>query len=331
MTPRPLVVTSGDPAGIGPDLVWSLVRERFPRPLVVLGDRHVLAQRAAALGVDADLPEWAPGQRPPDSGAMLWHCEAGAAVTAGRPDPATAAGTLAMLERAVDGCLDGTFAAMVTAPLAKNVIREGADPTFTGHTEFLAARAGVDRVVMMLTAGELRVALATTHLPLSAVPAAITPESLTRTLTILRDDLRAKFGLADPRILVLGLNPHAGESGHLGREELDTIIPTLTRLRGAGLDLTGPVPADTAFQPERLARHDAVLAMYHDQGLPVLKYAGFGEAVNITLGLPFVRTSVDHGTAFELAGSGRARAGSLLAATRQALDLAHAMEQPPHE
>ncbi|MCH2558298.1 MAG: 4-hydroxythreonine-4-phosphate dehydrogenase PdxA [Alcanivorax sp.] len=318
---RPLALTSGDPAGIGPDLALTLAAETPTAPLVILGDRAVLADRARALGLTLDLPDWSP-DRPPPTGATLWHCPAGAAVTAGRPDPATGAGTLDMLRRAADGCLDGTFSAMVTAPVAKNVICEAADPAFTGHTEFLAERAGVDRVVMMLAAGDLRVALATTHLPLAKVPAAITDAGLTRVLTILRDDLRAKFALPRPRILVLGLNPHAGEGGHLGREELDIIIPTLERLRGEGFDLTGPVPADTAFQPALLERHDAVLAMYHDQGLPVLKFAGFGEAVNLTLGLPFIRTSVDHGTAFDLAGSGRALAGSLRAATRLAADLA---------
>ncbi len=323
MKRRPIAITAGDPAGIGPDLLAALPAALPELPLVLLADREVLAARAAALGLSLALPEWAPGRPAPERGAALWHCPAGAPVTAGQPDPATGAGTLAMLEHAADGCLDGTFAAMVTAPVAKNVICEGADPAFTGHTEFLARRAGVDQVVMMLTAGDLRVALATTHLPLARVPAAITDASLTRTLTILHDDLRRKFALPRPRILVLGLNPHAGEGGHLGREELDVIIPTLTRLREAqGLRLTGPVPADTAFQPELLAQHDAVLAMYHDQGLPVLKYAGFGEAVNLTLGLPFIRTSVDHGTAFDLAGSGRARPGSLLAATRLAADLA---------
>ena len=319
---RPLALTSGDPAGIGPDLALSLAAGPLPAPLVILGDRDVLSARAAALGLTVDLPDWSP-QHPVGDGAALWHCPAGARVQAGRPDPATGAGTLAMLRLAADGCLDGTFSAMVTAPVAKNVICDGADPAFTGHTEFLAERAGVDRVVMMLAAGDLRVALATTHLPLAKVPAAITEAGLTRVLTILRDDLRGKFALPRPRILVLGLNPHAGEGGHLGREELDIIIPTLERLRGQGFDLTGPVPADTAFQPALLEQHDAVLAMYHDQGLPVLKYAGFGEAVNLTLGLPFIRTSVDHGTAFDLAGTGRARAGSLLAATRLAAQLAH--------
>jgi len=322
MRRRPIAITAGDPAGIGPDLLAALPAALPDLPLVLLADRDVLATRAAALGLEPELPEWAPGRPAPERGAVLWHCPAGATVTAGQPDPATGAGTLAMLERAADGCLDGTFAAMVTAPVAKNIICDGADPAFTGHTEFLAERAGVDQVVMMLAAGDLRVALATTHLPLARVPAAITDAALTRTLTILHDDLRRKFALPRPRILVLGLNPHAGEGGHLGREELDVIIPTLARLRDQGLQLTGPVPADTAFQPDLLAQHDAVLAMYHDQGLPVLKYAGFGEAVNLTLGLPFIRTSVDHGTAFDLAGTGRARAGSLLAATRLAADLA---------
>jgi len=322
MKRRPIAITAGDPAGIGPDLLAALPAALPDLPLVLLADRDVLRSRAHTLGLNPALDEWSPGHPLPERGSVLWHCPAGAPVTAGQPDPATGAGTLAMLERAADGCLDGTFAAMVTAPVAKNVICDGADPSFTGHTEFLAERAAVDQVVMMLTAGDLRVALATTHLPLARVPEAITDASLTRTLAILHDDLRRKFALPHPRILVLGLNPHAGEDGHLGREELDVIIPTLARLREQGLQLTGPVPADTAFQPDLLGEHDAVLAMYHDQGLPVLKYAGFGEAVNLTLGLPFIRTSVDHGTAFDLAGSGRARPGSLLAATRLAADLA---------
>lgn len=331
VTSGPVAITSGDPAGIGPDLICSLVGESWSRPLVVLADRQVIAERAKALGRPVQLPEWQPGEPLPAQGAVLWHCDAGATVRMGQADPASAPGTLRMLERAADGCLDGTFAAMVTAPLAKSIICEGADPSFTGHTEFLAQRAGVDQVVMMLATNQLRVALATTHLPLSAVPAAITDPGLSRTLAILREDLQRKFAIDQPRILVLGLNPHAGENGHLGREELDVIIPTLMRLRGEGFSLTGPVPADTAFQPSLLAEHDAVLAMYHDQGLPVLKYAGFGEAVNLTLGLPFIRTSVDHGTAFELAGSGQARAGSLLTATRLAITLADKRESIPHE
>ena len=318
---KPLAVTTGDPAGIGPDLVLTL-RDAFPdAPLVVLGDRQVLDQRARLLGLDVALADWMPDEAAATDALSVWHCSAGGSVRPGRPDPGTATATLTLLERAADGCLNGDFAGMVTAPLAKSVIREGAAPDFTGHTEFLAQRAGVDRVVMMLTAGDLRVALATTHLPLRDVPDAVTADSLARTLHILDADLRGKFGCAQPRILVLGLNPHAGESGHLGHEEMEIIEPELERLREEGLKLTGPVPADTAFTPENLADHDAVLALYHDQGLPVLKYAGFGEAVNVTLGLPFVRTSVDHGTAWDLAGTGRARASSLVAATRLALQL----------
>jgi len=319
---QPIAITCGDPAGIGPDLVLTLPASFPDAPLVVIGDRDVLTQRAKQLDLAVTLSDWQPEQPLTPDTLAVWHTPAGAPVTAGQPDPATASGTLTMLTRAAQGCLDGTFAAMVTAPVAKNVICEGADPAFTGHTEFLAEQAGVDQVVMMLTARQLRVALVTTHLPLSQVSRAVTADSLTRTLTILRDDLIGKYRIKEPRILVLGLNPHAGEGGHLGREELDVIIPALDALRARGMALTGPVPADTAFQPDLLAQHDAVLAMYHDQGLPVLKYAGFGEAINITLGLPFIRTSVDHGTAFDLAGTGKAKAGSLIAATRLALELA---------
>lgn len=319
---QPIAITCGDPAGIGPDLVLALPASFPDAPLVVIGDRDVLTQRARQLDVAVTLSDWQPGQSLPSDTLPVWHTPAGAPVTAGKPDPATATATLTMLTRAAQGCLDGTFAAMVTAPVAKNVICEGADPVFTGHTEFLAEQAGVDRVVMMLTARQLRVALLTTHLPLSQVAGAVTADSLSHTLTILHNDLISKYCIKEPRILVLGLNPHAGEDGHLGREELDVIIPTLDALRAQGMALTGPVPADTAFQPDLLAQHDAVLAMFHDQGLPVLKYAGFGEAINITLGLPFIRTSVDHGTAFDLAGTGQAKAGSLIAATRLALELA---------
>ncbi|EUC68279.1 4-hydroxythreonine-4-phosphate dehydrogenase [Alcanivorax sp. 97CO-5] len=323
---QPIAITYGDPAGVGPDLVLSLLDTFSDAPMVIIGDRQVLSERAQQLGLTVALSDWQPGDLLPVGSLPVWHTPAGAPVIAGQPDPATAAGTVAMLTRAAQGCLKGTFSAMVTAPVAKNVICDGADPAFTGHTEFLAEQAGVNQVVMMLTASPggqpLRVALATTHLPLSQVPAAITPDSLMRTLTILRDDLISKYRITEPRIMVLGLNPHAGEEGHLGREELDVIIPTLKHLRAKGMQLTGPLPADTAFQPHLLEQHDAVLAMYHDQGLPVLKYAGFGEAINITLGLPFIRTSVDHGTAFDLAGNGTASAGSLIAATRLALTLA---------
>lgn len=322
--PLPVAITCGDPAGIGPDLVLQLPQACPGAPLVVLGDLDVLQARATLLGSDVELAPWQPGDPPSGTGQLaVLHCPAGVRVVPGKADPASAAGTLAMLRRAARGCLDGTFAAMVTAPVAKDVICDGADPHFTGHTEFLAAEAGVARVVMMLAAGDLRVALATTHLPLRDVADAISADSLTTTLRILHHDLKRFFGFSAPSVLVLGLNPHAGESGHLGREEIEVITPVLDTLRKEGMLLTGPVPADTAFNESSLGGHHAVLAMYHDQGLPVLKYAGFGEAVNITLGLPFIRTSVDHGTAFALAGTGRAHAGSLVAATRLALSLAY--------
>jgi 4-hydroxythreonine-4-phosphate dehydrogenase len=227
---------------------------------------------------------------------------------------------LALLDAGIDGCLDGRFDALVTAPVHKGVINDAGIP-FTGHTEYLAARCGADLPVMMLVGGGLRVALATTHLPLSQVSSALTAARLEQVIRVLNADLRAKFGCGAPRILVCGLNPHAGEGGHLGREEIEVIEPVIERLRAEGFGLTGPVPADTAFLPERLAGHDAVLAMFHDQGLPVLKHASFGHAVNVTLGLPIVRTSVDHGTALDLAGTGRADVGSLRAALRLAVDL----------
>jgi len=318
----PVAITCGDPAGIGPDLVLQLPQQVTDVPLVILADREVLAQRARQLNLNITLHDWLPGGQLADNGVAVWHQPSGADVQPGKPDPATAQSILTLLDRAADGCMNGTFSAMVTAPLAKHVIREGALAGFTGHTEYLCQRAGVDRVVMLLVAGELRVALATTHLPLRNVAAAISENLILDTARILEHDLRVHFGIDTPRILVLGLNPHAGENGHLGDEELQIIIPALERLRSEGMQLTGPLPADTAFTPRQLQGHDAVLAMYHDQGLPVLKYAGFGEAVNITLGLPFIRTSVDHGTAFELAGSGRAEPGSLIAATRLAARLA---------
>lgn len=318
----PVAITCGDPAGIGPDLVLQLPQQVTDVPLVILADREVLAQRARQLNINITLHDWLPGGQLADNGVAVWHQPSGADVQPGKPDPATAQSILTLLDRAADGCMNGTFSAMVTAPLAKHVIREGALAGFTGHTEYLCQRAGVDRVVMLLVAGELRVALATTHLPLRNVAAAISENLILDTARILEHDLRVHFGIDTPRILVLGLNPHAGENGHLGDEELQIIIPALERLRSEGMQLTGPLPADTAFTPRQLQGHDAVLAMYHDQGLPVLKYAGFGEAVNITLGLPFIRTSVDHGTAFELAGSGRAEPGSLIAATRLAARLA---------
>jgi 4-hydroxythreonine-4-phosphate dehydrogenase len=316
-SPR-IAVTAGEPAGVGPDRGARLARKRFGASIVFVGDRGVMAERARLRGLPFDLPGHSPASEAP---ACVMHVAAPAPVTAGRLDAANGRHVLALLDRALDGCRDGIFDAMVTAPVQKSTINDAGVP-FTGHTEYLAQRCGTARVVMMLTGGGLRVALATTHLPLSAVPAAITREALAATLRIVDGDLRRRFGIAHPRILVAGLNPHAGESGHLGREEIDVIAPTIARLRSEGLQVDGPLPADTLFTTRVLAGADAVLAMYHDQGLPVLKYASFGHAVNVTLGLPVIRTSVDHGTALDLAGSGEVDAGSLEAAIALAIDLA---------
>ena len=326
-----LALTAGEPAGIGPDLLAMLARHAGPAQRVAIGDAGVLERRARDLRIDLTLREHDPDapRKPTPAGTLeLLEVPVEATVTPGALEPANAGHVLNLLATAADGCLNGHFDAMVTAPVHKGVIhRAGHD--FTGHTEWLAARAGSGRPVMMLVAGDLRVALVTTHLPLREVPDAITPPVLERTLHILDHDLRRDFGLARPRIAVLGLNPHAGEGGVLGREEELVIEPVLARLRERGMHLTGPLPADTAFTPRALARVDAVLAMYHDQGLPVLKHAGFGEAVNVTLGLPFVRTSVDHGTALDLAGSGRAEVGSLAAAENLAARLAGHRGAPP--
>lgn len=287
---------------------------------MLIGDRGLFEARAAASGFQLDLPDYDPDAVAP-VGPTILHVPLATGCTAGRLDAGNSAQVIALLERAADGCAGGEFAAMVTAPVHKGVILD-AGFAFTGHTEFLAAHFGVERVVMMLVGGGMRVALATTHLPLRAVPEAITDALLEQTLRILVQDLRTRFGLAEPRILVAGLNPHAGEAGHMGREEIEVIEPVLIRLRGEGMRLEGPLPADTLFQPKYLDRADAVLAMFHDQGLPVLKHASFGTGVNVTLGLPIVRTSVDHGTALDLAGTGRADPGSLLAALALAEDLA---------
>lgn len=318
--PPRLAVTSGEPAGIGPDLCLELAANGRPAELVVLADARLLAERARLLGKKFDLPAYDPASPAVAGCISLLPLPTAAPVEPGHLDPANADYVLALLQRAADGCRNGEFAAMVTAPVHKGVIND-AGTAFSGHTEFLAERTGAAMPVMMLTAGTLRVALATTHLPLAAVPAAITFERLTQVLAILDHDLRERFAIGAPRILVCGLNPHAGEDGHLGREEIEIIEPCLNALRERGLDVVGPLPADTLFTPTRLKGADAVLAMYHDQGLPVLKYAGFGHAVNITLGLPIVRTSVDHGTALDLAGTGRADAGSLHAAIQAALDI----------
>ena len=315
-----LALTAGEPAGVGPDLCIALSQHALPFRLSVLGDVDVLRQRAAQLGIAVEfitgLP--VPAHRP---GVLhVRHLAVAAPVTAGMLDPRNSAHVLALLDAATTGCLDGSYHAVVTAPVHKGVIND-AGFAFTGHTEYLADRSGTPRVVMMLAGGGLRVALATTHLPLREVADAITPALLDEVIRILHADLHGKFGIARPRILVAGLNPHAGESGHLGREEIDIIQPALERLRGDGMHLVGPLPADTLFSRIRHDPCDAVLAMYHDQGLPVLKYASFGAGVNITLGLPFIRTSVDHGTALDLAGTGQAEAGSLLAAMDAAMDM----------
>jgi 4-hydroxythreonine-4-phosphate dehydrogenase len=322
-----VAITSGEPAGVGPELCLRLAERAWPLRPVVLADLELMRARAAALGSAVGVVEFDPTRPAPAGAVEVLHLPLAAPSRPGMLDPANGAYVLRLLDRAIAGCVRGEFAAMVTAPVHKGVICEGlgAHETmpFTGHTEYLAEHTGTPRVVMMLVGGGLRVALATTHLPLAAVPVAITPQVLEETLRILHADLRRHFGLAAPRILVAGLNPHAGEGGHMGREEIDVIIPVLERLRAQGMQLVGPLPADTLFVPHTLAQGDAVLAMYHDQGLPVLKHASFGGGVNVTLGLPIIRTSVDHGTALDLAGSGRADPGSLFAA----LELAIAMTQ----
>ncbi|PVY76454.1 4-hydroxythreonine-4-phosphate dehydrogenase [Tamilnaduibacter salinus] len=323
MRPPVLALTAGEPAGIGPDLCLSLATQARDAGLVVVADRDLLAERAAQLGLDVTLNDWSDGDTPAMAAGQLSVLTVPglASRQAGTLDAANSAYVLRTLETAVQGCQSGRFDGMVTAPVHKGVINE-AGIAFSGHTEFLQAQCGVDRVVMMLATEGLRVALVTTHLPLRDVADAVTPERLTQVTRILDQDLRRFFGLASPRILVAGLNPHAGEGGHLGREEMDTIEPTLAQLRSEGIALTGPLPADTLFTPKWLDEADAVLAMYHDQGLPVLKFKGFGRAVNITLGLPIVRTSVDHGTALDLAGTGQADSGSLHTAIDYAVHMA---------
>jgi len=294
---KPLVVTAGEPAGVGPELCNALVNSPYADDLVVIGDQRQLDERLRVI--DMPFP---------------------VKVEPGQPDPVNAGTLLDGLRTAARGCLTGEFAGMVTAPLAKSVIADSG-VAFTGHTEFLAELTEAPHPVMLLVAGELRVALASTHMPLRDVADYLTPDILKRVLRILNADLKDKFGIDEPDIIVCGLNPHAGEGGHLGREEIEFIAPALDELRAEGLRLRGPMPADTAFTPAA-GHKDAVLAMYHDQGLPVLKYAGFGHAVNVTLGLPIIRTSVDHGTAFDIAGTGTADPGSLLAAVELAASMA---------
>jgi 4-hydroxythreonine-4-phosphate dehydrogenase len=319
---RPLIaVTSGEPAGIGPELCLRLVEHRVPTArLVILADRELMAGRAAAINFQGQLRDWSPAL-PELAGTLdIFHLPLAHPSLPGQLDPANSPYVLSLLDRAINGCRSGEFAALVTAPVHKGVINEGG-VNFCGHTEYLAEKTGTAQVVMMLVGGGLRVALATTHLPLKDVAAAITQNSLEQTLRILHAEMGSKYGIDDPRILVAGLNPHAGEGGYLGREEIDVISPVLDRLRAEGMRLIGPLPADTMFTPPLLAQGDCVLAMYHDQGLTALKYASFGKGINVTLGLPIIRTSVDHGTAIELAGTGRADPGSLFVAVDQAIEM----------
>ena len=315
-----IVITSGEPAGIGPDLCAQIAAKPWVCELIVAADKNLLRERAAQLNLPLVLDDYVPSDRKQHQPGRLrvLHRAVADSVAPGSLNLANARYVLDLLDVAADGCLSGEFAAMVTAPVQKSIINDAGIP-FSGHTEYLAERTHSSLPVMMLVAKSLRVALATTHLPLAAVSAAITRELLTEVIRILDHDLRTRFRIDRPRILVCGLNPHAGESGHLGREEIEIIEPALESLRREGFTLIGPSPADTAFTPHQLERADAVLAMYHDQGLPVLKYAGFGDAVNVTLGLPIVRTSVDHGTALSLAGTGKADAGSLEAALELAI------------
>ena len=323
MNVQRIVITPGEPAGIGPELVVQLAQRDWPMELVVCADPQLLTDRALMLGLpltlrpyDADQPA-----RPQRASTLtVLPVALRAAAAPGQLNVAHGSYVVDTLARACDGCLSGEFAALVTGPVHKGVINDAGVP-FTGHTEFFEARSGTAKVVMMLATEALRVALATTHLPLRDVADAITPALLRDVITILYRDLQNKFGIAQPHVLVCGLNPHAGEGGHMGSEEIDIITPLLEALRAEGMNLSGPLPADTLFQPKYLDHADAVLAMYHDQGLPVLKYQGFGRGVNITLGLPFIRTSVDHGTALELAGQGKADVGSFITALNLAIKM----------
>lgn len=322
-----LALTAGEPAGVGPELCLQLAMARRDTGLVVIASESLLNERARSLGLDVTLHSWQPGMVPEKGAGELsvLHVEGCVSFRAGELDAANSQYLLETLTIAAKGCLAGDFDGMVTAPVHKGVIND-AGIGFSGHTEFLQELCGVERVVMMLATEELRVALVTTHLPLKDVPAAITPGRLTQVARILNADLKKFFGVEHPRILVAGLNPHAGEGGHLGQEEIEVIEPTLGKLRAEGMQLIGPLPADTLFTPHWLNNADAALAMYHDQGLPVLKFQGFGRAVNITLGLPIVRTSVDHGTALDLAGSGKADSGSLQTAIRMGERMARSLK-----
>lgn len=324
-----IAITPGEPAGIGPDLLITLAQQAWDAQLVVLADAKLLKERAKLLGLPINLIEFdesAPAKATPAGSVYIYQVNLGDDVELGVLNDANGQYVLDTLRIASEKNMDGTFDAVVTGPVHKGIINK-AGISFSGHTEYFAQQSNTADVVMLLATEGLRVALVTTHIPLAYVSRAITEERLTKVATILDHDLRTKFGIEKPRILVCGLNPHAGEDGHLGREEIDTITPTLDILRSQGMNLIGPLPADTLFQDKYLSEADAVLAMYHDQGLPVLKYKGFGKSVNITLGLPFIRTSVDHGTALDLAGTGTADVGSFELAIREAIKLAHEKAQ----
>ena len=326
MSTARLAITAGEPAGIGPDLCLMLAQHPSPCERVIIADPQLLRDRAQQLGLPVELLPFDPDALPVAQAAGQLHVlpvTLGTACTPGQLDAGNSAYVLKTLRLAGEGALSGLFDAIVTAPVHKGIINEAGVP-FSGHTEFFAEQTATDQVVMMLACPGLRVALATTHLPLRQVADAITGPLIERVVRILHSDLVNKFGLSAPRILVCGLNPHAGEDGHLGREELDIIIPALERLRNEGIELIGPLPADTLFTPKHIDQADAVLAMYHDQGLPVLKHKGFGNAVNITLGMPIIRTSVDHGTALDLAGTGQANPGSLQVALDTAIQMINA-------
>jgi 4-hydroxythreonine-4-phosphate dehydrogenase len=321
-----IAVTPGEPAGIGPDLVIALAQEPQTHEVVAIADPELLLARAAQLKLPLNLRviDFNDAPRPSKPSELaVWPISLSAPVEAGKLAVENAAYILNTLDAAIDGCVAQQFAALVTGPVHKSIIND-AGIAFSGHTEYLAEKTHTQKVVMMLATEGLRVALATTHLPLKDVAAAINQDELTQVIRILHQDLQQQFGIANPKIYVCGLNPHAGEGGHLGREEIEVIEPVLQRLRAEGLQLIGPLPADTLFTPKYLVDADAVLAMYHDQGLPVLKYKGFGQAVNVTLGLPIIRTSVDHGTALDLAGKGVADLGSLRTALRYAINMAEA-------
>lgn len=318
---KPVIVSSGEPAGIGPDICLALAKSSLPA--VIMADKDMLAERANMLNLDIKLRDYNPAEpfQPQQNSLTVYPVSCPYPVVAGKLDPGNSQYVTTMLATAAEACLRKEFSALATAPVHKAVINEAGIP-FTGHTEFLAHHCRTETVVMMLACESMKVALVTTHLPLSAVPQAITSKLVIDVIRQLNRTLKDDFGRTCPKIYVSGLNPHAGEGGYLGREEIDTIIPALEHLRREGIDVLGPFPADTMFIPAHLKQADAFVAMYHDQGLPVLKYAGFGQAVNITLGLPIIRTSVDHGTALELAGTGRAEADSLLAAVNTAISMA---------